>query len=293
MRLRERALAAVVVVHGVGQQLEGELTLHNRFFTALKQSVTRAGGAIGPDDVVFASYGEFFRPAAEVLSPLPYFDEESVEEGYESELLAALWQRAAEVDSQVVPPDEEVLGRSPVWASHALAALSRSRYFAGVADSLLIGNLKQVHWYFTDAALRARIRQVVAGLISAGTRVVIAHSLGSVAAYETLCVLPERPALSFVTLGSPLGLPNLIFDRLEPAPRAAGAVRGQWPACARSWTNIADASDVVTMVEDLRPLFGPEMRQIRVHNGAHAHDLAAYLTEPLTGEAIVAGLHDG
>ena len=74
-------MALVVVVHGVGQQLEGELTLHNRFFSALKQGVTRADGAIGPDDVVFASYGEFFRPAAEVLSPLPYFDEESVEEG--------------------------------------------------------------------------------------------------------------------------------------------------------------------------------------------------------------------
>ena len=294
MRLRERALALVVVVHGVGQQLEGELTLHNRFFSALKQGVTRADGTIGPDDVVFASYGEFFRPAAEVLSPLPYFDEESIEEGYESELLLALWQRAAEVDPQVVPPDEEVLGRSPVWASQALAALSRSRYFAGVADSLLVGNLKQVHWYFTDAALRAKIRQAVAGLVSADTRVVVAHSLGSVAAYEALCALPERPALSFVTLGSPLGLPNLIFDRLDPAPRPAGAaVRGHWPACARFWTNIADAGDVVAMVEDLRPLFGPEMRQIRVHNGAHAHDLGAYLTEPLTGKAIVAGLHDG
>ena len=47
-------------------------------------------------------------------------------------------------------PDEEVLGRSPVWASHALAALSRSRYFAGVADSLLIVAGVAVHEHRTQ-----------------------------------------------------------------------------------------------------------------------------------------------
>lgn len=285
-------MTLIVVVHGVGQQVEGELTLHDRYFSALRQGVARAGGTIRPDDVVFASYGEFFRPAAEVLTPLPYFDAESVEDGYESELLLALWRRAALVDPHVVPPDEEVLGRSPVWVSQALAALSRSRYFAGVADRLLIGNLKQVHWYFTDTALRVKIRQAVTAAISDDTRVVVAHSLGTVAAYEVLCSPLEPGSLSFVSLGSPLGLPNLIFDRLQPAPRPVGAdVRGYWPTRARSWTNIADAGDVVAMVEDLRPLFGGNVRQIRVHNGAHAHDMASYLTERLTGDAIVAGLH--
>src|ERR1700728_2952004 len=151
-------MTLIVVVHGVGQQVEGELTLHQRYFSALQQGVVRAGGTIGPDDVVFASYGEMFRPAAEVLSPLPYFDAKSVEDGYESQLLLALWRRAALVDPRVVPPDEEVLGRSPAWASQALAALSRSRYFAGVADRLLIGNLKQLHSYLADPALRTKIR---------------------------------------------------------------------------------------------------------------------------------------
>lgn len=121
-------MARIVVVHGVGQQTEGGLTLHDRFFSALMEGVVRAGGSVQPDDVVFASYGEFFRPPAEVLSPLPYFDARDVAEGYESELLLALWRRAASVDTQVVPPDEEVLARTPVWAVRALAALSRSRF---------------------------------------------------------------------------------------------------------------------------------------------------------------------
>jgi hypothetical protein len=285
-------MALIVVIHGVGQQVEGELTLHDRYFPALQQGMIRAGRTIEPGDVVFASYGEFFRPPAEVLSPIPYFDAESVAEGYESDLLLELWQRAALVDPRVVPPNEEVLGRSPVWASRALAALSRSQYFAGVADRLLIGNLKQVHSYFTNSTLRSKIREAVAEKITNDTLVVVAHSLGTVVAYEVLCSPPVLASLSFVSLGSPLGLPNLVFDRLQPAPRPAGAgPRGYWPARARAWTNIADAGDVVALVEDLRPLFGDDVRQIRVHNGAHAHDMAPYLTDPVTGSAILAGLN--
>jgi hypothetical protein len=285
-------VAQVVVVHGIGQQTEGALTLHDKFFSALAEGVVRAGGSVQPDDVVFASYGDFFRQQAEVLSPVPYFDARDVEAGYESELLLALWQRAAEVDSHVVPPDEEVLARAPVWASRALAALSRSRFLAGVSDRLLIGNLKQVHRYFTDLELRPRIRSAVADAITNDTTVVVAHSLGSVVAYEVLCAVPGPAGQSLVTLGSPLGLPNLIFDRLQPEPRPRGnGVRGHWPGSVRAWTNIADAGDVVAAVEDLRPLFGEEIRQIRVHNSSHAHDMRPYLTERMTGAAIVAGLN--
>jgi hypothetical protein len=286
-------VARVVVVHGIGQQTEGGLTLHDRFFSALEEGVVRADGSVRPDDVVFASYGDFFRQQAEVLSPVPYFDARDVEEGYESDLLLALWQRAAEVDPRVVPPDEEVLARTPVWASRALAALSRSRFLAGVGDRLLIGNLKQVHRYFTDPALRSEIRGAVAECVADDASVVVAHSLGSVVAYEVLSAKPASARLSLVTLGSPLGLPNLVFDRLDPEPRPRGdGVRGHWPDSARAWTNIADAGDVVAAVEDLRPLFGENIRQIRVHNSSHAHDMRPYLTERMTGTAIVAGLND-
>lgn len=226
-----------------------------------------------------------------MLSPVPYYEARDVEEGYESELLLALWQRAASIDPHVVPPDKEVLARTPVWASRALAALSRSRFLAGVGDKLLIGNLKQVHGYFTDGKLRSKIRGAVAAVITSDVRVVVGHSLGSVVAYEVLCALPEQAIHSFVTLGSPLGLPNLVFDRLDPKPRVAGdGVRGHWPESVRAWTNIADQGDVVAAVEDLRPLFGQQMRQIRVNNSSHAHDMRPYLTEKMAGEAIVAGL---
>ncbi len=285
-------MARVVVVHGVGQQIEGSCTLHRSFFPALCDGLTRAGGSVEPDDVVFASYGDFFRPAAEVLSHGPAFGPGDIESGYETDLMLTLWRRAAEIDPRVVPPGEEVMGRTPVLASRALAALCGSRFFAGVADRLLIGDLKQVRRYFSELELRSVIRLSVASVITGDTRVVVAHSLGSVVAYEVLCAHPELAVRSFVTLGSPLGLPNLIFDRLRPEPCPRGTrVRGHWPGSVRTWTNIADKGDVVAAVPDLCPLFGPKVRQFRVHNGSHAHDMKPYLTEPKTGQAIAEGMN--
>ncbi len=65
---------------------------------------------------------------------------------------------------------------------------------------------------------------------------------------------------------------------------------GQGPGKGRAWVNIADEADVVALVKDLRPLFGPQMDQWVVDNGAHAHSVKPYLTAVETGRAIRAGL---
>jgi hypothetical protein len=113
-------VASILIVHGIGQQLEGPHTLHARLFPALLDGLTRAGSDIAPEDVTFASYGELFRPAAEFLAPEPYYDESDIVPGYEEDLLIAMWQRAAECDENVVPPEEEVLSRTPSAARRAL-----------------------------------------------------------------------------------------------------------------------------------------------------------------------------
>ena len=75
---------------------------------------------------------------------------------------------------------------------------------------------------------------------------------------------PGWPVRMLVTLGSPLGIPNLIFDRLQPAPPPAADARagprGRWPGPGRAWVNVADQGDVVALVKDLRGAFGPRCR---------------------------------
>jgi hypothetical protein len=129
----------------------------------------------------------------------------------------------------------------------------------------------------------------VTALIGPQTRVVVAHSLGSVVAYEALCAMADHQVRALVTLGSPLGIANLVFDRLDPAPLDG---RGQWPGSdGLAWTNVIDSGDVVALVKDLRGRFGAQVRNALVHNGAHAHDATAYLTDRLTGAAIAGGLN--
>jgi pimeloyl-ACP methyl ester carboxylesterase len=171
----------------------------------------------------------------------------------------------------------------------ALKALSHSRFFAGLAERALIGFIKQVHRYFAEPQLRAQVIERVAREIGPDTRLVVGHSLGSVVAYETLCAHPDWPVRALVTLGSPLGIRNLIFDRLQPAP--VGEV-GSWPGGVVAWTNVADRGDLVALVKELRPQFGQRVQDLRVDNGAKAHDVRPYLTAKETGHALAAFVGD-
>ena len=174
----------------------------------------------------------------------------------------------------------------------ALRALSGSAFFAGLAERAMLFDLQQVRRYMTDPVMRRAVQDRVAAAVDEDTRVVVGHSLGSVVAYEALCAHPEWPVRALVTLGSPLGIRNLIFDRLVPAPAAgeSGKPAGAWPGGVQAWMNVADAGDVVALVKDLRPLFGAEVACYLVDNGSHAHDVRPYLTAAETGAAIAAGL---
>lgn len=283
-------MARVVCVHGIAQQSRGEQTLLQAWWPAIADGVTRAGGGpVRTSDVAMAFYGDLFRPPGELLAVGdPFYVAEDVRPGIEQELLLAWWRQAAAVDDSVPPPDADTLVRVPRSVQTALRALSRSRFFARVALRALIFDLKQVSGYLLDPRLRRAARARVAATITPETRVVVAHSLGSVVAYETLCEMSDHPVRALVTLGSPLGIANLIFDRLEPAPQAG---RGAWPGRDRLvWTNIVDHGDVVALEKDLRPRFGDRVRNAVVHNGAHAHDAIAYLTDELAGQAIRGGL---
>ena len=55
-----------------------------------------------------------------------------------------------------------------------------------------------------------------------------------------------------ITLGSPLALPNAIFDRLQPRPAAGTGLR---PANVRRWVNISDHGDPVAILRPLKAYF--------------------------------------
>jgi hypothetical protein len=289
-------VARVVCVHGVAQQLKGEDSLAGVWALALRDGMRRAGcaeaGLPEASEVQCVFYGDVFRPAGRRLAVGDPWLTASDATEFDRELLAAWWRGAADSDPRVVDPDARTLARTPGGVQAALRALSGSAFFAGLADRMMLSDLQQVRRYMTDPQVRQAALDRVAEGVGGDTRVVVGHSLGSVVAYEALCAHPEWPVQALVTLGSPLGIRNLIFDRLMPAPAVGtqGGMQGVWPGGVRSWVNVADAGDVVALVKDLRPLFGDHVACYLVHNGSHAHDVRPYLTAAETGAAIAAGL---
>jgi hypothetical protein len=102
-------------------------------------------------------------------------------------------------------------------------------------------------------------------------------------AYEALCRSTLANCVTFVSIGSPLGVRNLIFDQLDPRP-VEGI--GMCPAAVREWINIADAHDIVALVKQLQPRFGLRVTDVLVSNGARAHSVERYLTSREMGAAV-------
>ncbi|MEO3867736.1 hypothetical protein ABGB18_02775 [Nonomuraea sp. B12E4] len=111
----------------------------------------------------------------------------------------------------------------------------------------------EVAAYLTDQGRREQCRRVVADAIREHRpKVVIAHSLGSVVAYEALWAEPDLEADLLITLGSPLGMRNVVFERLLPAPVNG---RGERPKGVGRWVNIADKDDIAAIPPALRDSF--------------------------------------
>lgn len=151
----------------------------------------------------------------------------------------------------------------------------------------MISDLKQVYRYFHDDSIRQAARASIEKWVNDDTRLIVAHSLGSVVAYEALCANPQWPVQHLITLGSPLGIRNLIFDALQPAPQRE---LGAWPGNVQHWTNISDSGDVVALTKKLEPLFMPRIVDVSVANGMKVHDASRYLTTREVGDAIAAAI---
>lgn len=273
-------MTRVIGVHGIAQQYRGTEVLKASWLPAMRSGLELAGGPALPDGgLKCVFYGDLFRPPGDSKDDTyPPYDAEHVED-WEWELLEE-WRACLE-------PDEEAdKARTPFVVQQALAVLSGSRFFGSLATAALIGQLKQVRAYLHDPDVKREVRARLEEFVDEDTRVIVGHSLGSIIAYEVLCAHPEWNVKAFVTLGSPLGIRNLVFAHLDPAPERG---EGRWPD-VEQWTNIADKGDIVALEKKLATLFTDRVVDVLVHNGAKAHAIEPYLTAEETGRAIAAGL---
>jgi hypothetical protein len=280
----------IVGIHGIAQQYRGPFQLADAWLAGIRDGLFAAGHdgtarALSPQDVRIAFFGDLFRPPGTMAATDPPYTATDVRPGPERDFLAAIYAAAVAGDPALGQPDGAMAGVAS--AQFMLARLARSKTFARVAQRALIKDLKQVTAFLADPVVKQAVLERVHDQVGPDTRVVIGHSLGSVVAYEYLCQAPGAVKL-LVTVGSPLGIPHVVFDRLTPAP-VAGA--GTWPGRVAAWVNVADQDDIVALRKDLAPLFpggapGVCVVDRLVDNGEEPHAIGRYLSAMQTGSAL-------
>jgi len=285
-------VAVVVGIHGIAQQFTGGFQLTSVWYDALRDGLASAGyrataDNLAADEVRVAFFGDLFRPPGALGVGDPPFSPADIQPGLERDLLTEFYRAAVAQDSSLGPP-EGAMGLGRETAQVMMARLLRSHTFAKVIQRGLIGNLKQASRFLTDHAVKEYVLACVHDEIDPSTRVLIGHSLGSIVAYEYLCRYQPPSVELMITVGSPLGIPNLIFDQLTPAPTEG---KGAWPGTTEGWVNIADPDDIVALRKKLRGLFkaspnGAEVIDRFADNGDQPHAIDRYLNGIQTGSVL-------
>jgi pimeloyl-ACP methyl ester carboxylesterase len=247
-------MSRIVMVHGAGNDLWGPLSIKSKWFPALADGLAWHGMEIDETDVRIAFYGDLFRP--------------DPEEGYrplvdEAAAMATVKSVMANVD-----PTVDLAEVVKMLAEHHFDRL-----------------LAQAEAYIQQPSVRDAARQRVERAVDDDTTVVIAHSLGTLVAYEALCAHPEWEVTDFVTIGCPLAA-NVVHPWLQPCPTDG---TGAWPGSVLSWTNIADANDPAA-ANPLAGRFAGSVMEYKVDNGHRVHDPEPYLNNRWTGRAIATAL---
>jgi hypothetical protein len=135
-----------------------------------------------------------------------------------------------------------------------------------VADTFLERRLPDLGLYYADrekcSILRGRLRDVL--LAHKGKRIMlVAHSMGTIVTYDVLRDLEREPSLiidHLVTLGSPLGLPHVLYKILNEHQTA------RTPENVRRWSNLADRHDPVAADTHLANEFKPNAGGVAVED---------------------------
>lgn len=242
----------LILIHGRAQQKKDAAGIKKEWMTAWEKGLQKSGLAlpITDADVHFPFYGDTLADmvdgkseteAAQVIVKGP--EPAQAEEDFMREMITeiALNEGVSEEDirAELSP---EVIEKGPLnwkWVQGILSALDRVKPISTKLVALVTADVAK---YLTNPAIQVTINNGVLSAFKPGQEaVVVAHSLGTVVAYNVLMSRPTAfPAIKvplLVTLGSPLAV-TAIKSRLRPHT---------FPKPVGKWFNALDPDDVVAL----------------------------------------------
>jgi hypothetical protein len=237
----------LVMVHGRDQVGQDPDALKERWLDALKTGLERAGKTLPAGTTIEMPFYaiELERLLLQLEMPLAIeANARGPVTGPEAQLRVQILEALAA--NMLVGPDQinrefdgEPIERGAAnwpWVHAILRAVDR---VSAVRARMLDSFTRDVSVYLSYPGVRKRINAFVRDAIGGEDCVVLAHSLGSVVAYNVLAEgvgLPRVPR--FITVGSPLGIGAINSHLKRPLSS---------PACVGNWFNAFDTRDVVAL----------------------------------------------
>ncbi|MFJ9460806.1 hypothetical protein ACIRST_37775 [Kitasatospora sp. NPDC101447] len=284
-------MAPVVLVHGIFNHVRGATPEQAalRRLADCRPKLAESLGRLSVDvpELVMAYYADLLRldlpDQAQATGDDATFDDLAGDQREE----AAEWLAAA---GSPLPEDPQNVGLAPLRQMLGWLIGNRGGHLIGSVreqtmrrvERAIVTNLREVEAYTSWSDRRRLVRERIASVIRREQpTVVVAHSLGSFVAYETLHAFPELEVELLVTVGSPLRVPSLA-RRLEPGLRGGRGVR---PTGVQRWVNFADVGDLVAIPPKLGEVFPVDFEDT-CDNGLGFHGFGRYLANGLVAAAI-------
>lgn len=289
----------LIFIHGRSQEDKDAKSLKNEWIAAWEKGLAKSGltNPLPDEQIRFPYYGNTLRDlvagmtaeqAAQVI--VKGAAPGGAEEQFMRAMITELARKAGVSEAEILAElSEDVIARGPQnwgWVQGILSAIDKVKPVSAKLVSLIT---KDVYKYLHNASIAAPIDTGVRGAVIADCEaVVVAHSLGTVVAYN---VLMERDGKMLgckvpllVTLGSPLAV-TVIENKLRPHtfPKSVGA-----------WYNAMDPDDVVSL-HSLTPdhfnVGKPIENKTNIDNWTdNQHGIAGYLDDQEVAKKIYDGL---
>jgi hypothetical protein len=281
-------------VHGRGQAGLKRADLQAAWVKALAEGAQALGKVVPADiEVAFPYYGDVLENFVK-RSNLPLTADVVARGGqpnddflaFEADVAQSLRAQAGITDDQVLSEyGNNPRPRGPLnweWVQAILRAIDK--HGGGLSSDAIEQFTRDVYLYTTVQTVRDAVDAIVRVQLTDKPTIVVAHSLGSVVAYNVLRADTQALNVSlFTTIGSPLGI-RAIRDQLVPLA---------FPAHVRAWYNAYDTRDVVALFpldHDNFPVSPPIENYQGIRNQTdNRHGISGYLNDKhVAGKLLVA-----
>jgi hypothetical protein len=258
---------------------------------ALRKGSENAGQEFPADlDIRLPYYGQILDDLASGRYSDPAIDDQGEPDEQAQPGIKSFWRKLGDEYLQKLHMDKEkrLLNKQPIEALMRVF----DKVAPGVSRQTIREFVRDVWAYLARPGIQDEINSIVAQeLTEQQPAIVVAHSLGSVVAYQILRT--DRRNLTvplYVTLGSPLGIGG-IREQLLPL---------RFPQPIEAWYNARDKADYVALNSLDEQHFGGfvgkktpnkiENYDEVEHGTADPHDVAGYLSDPTVARTILKAL---